>query len=97
MNHKLNGLQPAVVVAQKEFNRAVRRDMGIFLIAEAYGIEPYQVVRHKDGAGLLTEPYVVGKIADQIEASRGKNETEKRKTVKKANRKARRKRTMCSV
>ena len=29
-------------LAQQEFNRAVRDDMGIFLIAEAWGIEPYR-------------------------------------------------------
>ena len=82
-------------LAQQEFNRAVRDDMGIFLIAEAWGIEPYQIIR--GGNGLLTEPYVVGKIAEQIEADRGKSEMEKGQAVKNADSAARRKRVLCSV
>ena len=53
-------------MAQAEFNRAVMNDMGIYMIAEAWGIEPRQVVRHKDGYGLLTEGFVVAEIAKQI-------------------------------
>ena len=53
-------------MAQAEFNRAVMNDMGIYMIAEAWGIEPRQVVRHKDGYGLLTEGFVVAEIANQI-------------------------------
>ena len=56
----------ALKLAQEDFNRAVAADMGIYLIAEAWGIEPYQVVRHKDGYGLLTEGFVVAEIAKQI-------------------------------
>tara|TARA_R100001163_G_scaffold61_1_gene168 strand:+ start:675 stop:980 length:306 start_codon:yes stop_codon:yes gene_type:complete len=56
----------AMQLAQEDFNRAVAADMGIYLIAEAWGIEPYQVVRHKDGYGLLTEGFVVAEIAKQI-------------------------------
>ena len=82
-------------LAQQEFNRAVRDDMGIFLIAEAWGIEPYQIIR--GGNGLLTEPYVVGKIAEQIESDRATSEMEKRQVVKNADSAARRKRVLCSV
>jgi len=82
-------------LAQQEFNRAVRDDMGIYLIAEAWGIQPYQVIR--GGNGLLTEPYVVGKIAEQIEADRGKSEMEKGKAVKNADSQPRRKRKLCRV
>lgn len=57
----------AMEMAQQEFNRAVAADMGIYLIAEAFGIKPIQVVRHGDGYGLLTEKYVVVEIARQIE------------------------------
>ena len=53
-------------MAQQEFNRAVMNDMGIYMIAEAWGIEPYQVVRHGNGYGLLTEGFVVAEIANQI-------------------------------
>ncbi len=56
----------AMQLAQEDFNRAVAADMGIYLIAEAWSIKPYQVVRHKDGYGLLTEGFVVAEIAKQI-------------------------------
>ena len=56
----------AMQLAQEDFNRAVAADLGIYLIAEAWGIKPYQVVRHKDGYGLLTEGFVVAEIAKQI-------------------------------
>lgn len=56
----------ALQLAQEDFNRAVAADMGIYLIAEAWGIKPYQVVRHKDGYGLLTEGFLVAEIAKQI-------------------------------
>ena len=57
----------AMEMAQQEFKRAVAAGMGIYLIAEAFGIKPIQVVRHGDGYGLLTEKYVVVEIARQIE------------------------------
>ena len=56
----------AMQLAQEDFNRAVAADLGIYMIAEAWGIKPYQVVRHKDGYGLLTEGFVVAEIAKQI-------------------------------
>ena len=58
--------QQIMDMAQAEFNRAIMNNMGIYLIAEAWGIKPYQVVRHKDGYGLLTEGFVVVEIAKQI-------------------------------
>jgi hypothetical protein len=82
-------------MAQRWFNAAVRDDMGIFLIAEAWGIKPYRVTRH--GRGLLTEPYVVENIAKQIEVHGAKVEMEAYKTVKDANSKPRRERKLCSV
>ena len=45
--------QQIMDMAQAEFNRAVLNNLGIYMIAEAWGIEPRQVVRHKDGYGLL--------------------------------------------
>jgi len=59
--------QQIIDMAQQEFNRAVMNNLGIYMIAEAWGIEPRQVVRHKDGYGLLTEGFVVAEIAKQIE------------------------------
>ena len=58
--------QQIMDMAQAEFNRAVMNNLGIYMIAEAWGIEPRQVVRHKDGYGLLTEGFVVNEIAKQI-------------------------------
>ena len=58
--------QQIMDMAQAEFNRAVMNNLGIYMIAEAWGIKPYQVVRHKDGYGLLTEGFVVAEIAKQI-------------------------------
>ena len=58
--------QQIMDMAQQEFNRAVLNNMGIYLIAEAWGIEPRQVVRHGNGYGLLTEGFVVAEIAKQI-------------------------------
>jgi hypothetical protein len=58
--------QQIMNMAQQEFNRAIMKNMGIYLIAEAWGIKPRQVVRHKDGYGLLTEGFVVAEIAKQI-------------------------------
>ena len=40
--------QQIMDMAQAEFNRAVMNNLGIYIIAEAWGIEPYQVVRHGD-------------------------------------------------
>jgi hypothetical protein len=82
-------------LAQQEFNRAVRNDMGIFVIAEVWGIQPYQVMR--GGNGLLTEVYVVGKIAEQIEVDRGKSKMETGQVVENADSAARRKRVLCCV
>ena len=56
----------AMQLARQEYSRSIMEGMGLFLIAEAWGIKPYQVVRHKDGYGLLTEGFVVAEIAKQI-------------------------------
>ena len=58
--------QQILDMAQAEFNRAVMNNLGIYMIAEAWGIEPRQVVRHGNGYGLLTEGFVVAEIAKQI-------------------------------
>jgi hypothetical protein len=58
--------QQIMDMAQAEFNRAVMNNLGIYMIAEAWCIEPYQVVRHGNGYGLLTEGFVVAEIAKQI-------------------------------
>ena len=58
--------QQIMDMAQAEFNRAVMNNLGIYMIAEAWCIKPYQVVRHGNGYGLLTEGFVVAEIAKQI-------------------------------
>ena len=58
--------QQIMDMAQQEFNRAVMNNLGIYMIAEAWGIKPRQVVRHGNGYGLLTEGFVVAEIAKQI-------------------------------
>ena len=58
--------QQIMDMAQAEFNRAVMNNLGIYMIAEAWCIKPYQVVRHGNGYGLLTEGFVVNEIAKQI-------------------------------
>lgn len=58
--------QQIMDMAQQEFNRAVMNNLGIYMIAEAWCIKPYQVVRHGNGYGLLTEGFVVAEIAKQI-------------------------------
>ena len=58
--------QQIMDMAQAEFNRAVLNNLGIYMIAEAWCIKPYQVVRHGNGYGLLTEGFVVAEIAKQI-------------------------------
>ncbi len=79
----------AMQLAQEDFNRAVAADMGIYLIAEAWGIKPYQVVRHKDGYGLLTEGFVVAEIAKQIMEMKIDGSNRVAATVRQLRRKAR--------
>jgi hypothetical protein len=68
-------------IAQQEYGRLIRQGMGIFLIAEAWDIQPLYLAHqdqmnadrvwvalpnHIRGRGLLTEPYLLGKMAQQI-------------------------------
>tara|TARA_A100000171_G_scaffold25913_1_gene24142 strand:- start:16357 stop:16647 length:291 start_codon:yes stop_codon:yes gene_type:complete len=68
-------------IAQQEYGRLIRQGMGIFLIAEAWDIEPMYLAHqdqmnadrvwvalpnHVRGRGLLTEPYLLGQMAQQI-------------------------------
>ena len=57
--------QQIMDMAQQEFNRAVMNDMGIYMIAEAWGIKPWAVTQY-GGHGVLTEGFVVAEIAKQI-------------------------------
>ncbi|MGB0467949.1 MAG: hypothetical protein ACPGF7_10555 [Pontibacterium sp.] len=72
----------AMRLARSEYRRLILEGMGIFLIAEAWGIETLIVAPQKlvelhrlgsdlpsylrNGYGLLTEPYVLSEMAKQI-------------------------------
>ena len=59
-------LNEAMHLARAEYRRGIMDAMGINLIAEAWGIPRYQVVRHGDGYGLMSEPYLLKAMAKQI-------------------------------
>ena len=56
----------AMQLARAEYKRGIMDGMGINLIAEAWDIPRYQVVRHRDGYGLMTEGYLLAEMAKQI-------------------------------
>ena len=56
----------AMQLARAEYRRGIIEGMGINLIAEAWGIPRYQVVRHRDGYGLMNEGYLLAEMAKQI-------------------------------
>ena len=68
-------------IAQQEYGRLIRQGWGIFLIAEAWDINPLYLAHqdqmdadrvwvalpaHARGRGLLTEPYLLGQMTQQI-------------------------------
>jgi hypothetical protein len=55
----------AIRLARQEYNRSIMEGMGLFLIAEAWGIEPWAVTQY-GGHGVLTEGYVLSEMAGQI-------------------------------
>ena len=55
----------AMVLARAEYRRAILDGMGLFMIAEAWGIEPWAVTQY-EGHGVLTEGYVLDEMARQI-------------------------------
>ena len=56
----------AMQLARAEYRRGIMDGMGINLIAEAWDIPRYQVVRHGDGYGLMTEGYLLAEMTKQI-------------------------------
>ena len=56
----------AMQLARAEYRRGIMDGMGINLIAEAWDIPRYQVERHGDGYGLMSEPYLLKAMAKQI-------------------------------
>ena len=60
MNH-----DEAMRLAKQDYRRSVLDGMGLFMIAEAWGIEPWAVTQY-GGHGVLTEGYVLAEMAGQI-------------------------------
>jgi len=54
----------AMRLARSEYRRLILEGMGIFLIAQAWDIQPMRVVQ--DGYGVLTEAYVLEQMTQQI-------------------------------
>jgi hypothetical protein len=55
----------AMHLARADYRRSVIEGMGLFMIAEAWGIEPWAVTQY-GGHGVLTEGYVLNQMARQI-------------------------------
>ena len=66
----------AIAMAQEHYGWSIREGLGLFLIADAWGIKPLAVTQY-EGHGVLTEGYVIEQMAQQImEMWRGKEEEE---------------------
>ena len=55
----------AMQLALADYRRSVIEGMGLFMIAEAWGIEPWAKTQY-GGHGALTEGYVLAEMAGQI-------------------------------
>jgi hypothetical protein len=55
----------AMVLARADYRRSVLDGMGLFMIAEAWGIEPWAKTQY-GGHGVLTEGHVLDQMARQI-------------------------------
>ena len=55
----------AMRLARQEYSRSIMEGMGLFMIAEAWGIEPWAKTQY-GGYGALTEGYVLEQMALQI-------------------------------
>lgn len=55
----------AMRLAKQDYRRSVLDGMGLFMIAEAWGIEPWAKTQY-GGHGVLTEGYVLDQMARQI-------------------------------
>ena len=66
----------ATAMAQEHYGWSIKEGLGLFLIADAWGIKPWAVTQD-EGHGVLTEGYVIEQMAQQImEMWRGKEEEE---------------------
>lgn len=55
----------AMQLAKQDYRRSVIEGMGLFMIAEAWGIEPWAKTQYC-GHGVLTEGFVLDQMARQI-------------------------------
>jgi len=55
----------AIQLARADYRRSVIEGMGLFMIAEAWDIEPWAKTQY-GGHGVLTEGYVLDQMARQI-------------------------------
>ncbi len=55
----------AMQLARAEYRRSIIEGMGLFMIAKAWGIEPWAKTQY-GGHGVLTEGYVLAEMAGQI-------------------------------
>jgi len=55
----------AMQLARADYRRSIIEGMGLFMIAEAWGIKPWAVTQY-GGHGVLTEGYVLAEMAGQI-------------------------------
>ena len=55
----------AMQLARADYRRSILDGMGLFMIAEAWGIKPWAKTQYGDH-GVLTEGYVLAEMAGQI-------------------------------
>ena len=58
-------LERARDLATEEYRRSILEGLGLFMIAEAWGIQPYAVTQY-GGYGALTEAYVIQEMSKII-------------------------------
>ena len=58
-------LERAKDFATEEYSRSILEGLGLFMIAEAWGIQPYAVTQY-GGYGALTEAYVIQEMSKII-------------------------------
>ena len=58
-------IDEAMRLARQEYRRSIIEGMGLFMIAEAWGIKPWAVTQY-GGFGALTEGYLLEQMALQI-------------------------------
>ena len=55
----------AYQLATEHYKQSILDNMGLFMIAEAWGIKPWAVTQY-EGHGVLTEAYVIDEMTKQV-------------------------------